>query len=70
MLVRDCVCLSAGINKYLINEKYNIDFEKKYSGILNKYLSSGHIVQTNSGYKLSNNGILVSNIILSEFIEE
>ena len=58
------------INKYLINEKYNIDFEKKYSGILNKYLSSGHIVQTNSGYKLSNNGILVSNIILSEFIEE
>lgn len=60
----------AGINKYLINEKYNIDFEKKYSGILNKYLSSGHIVQTNSGYKLSNNGILVSNIILSEFIEE
>ncbi len=59
----------SGINKNLINEKFNINFDEKYSEILTKYISSGHIIKTNTGYKFSTNGILVSNIILSDFIE-
>lgn len=58
-----------GINIQNINKKFNIEFDKKYSDILSKYLKSGHIKKTNEGYCLTNNGILVSNIILSEFLE-
>lgn len=58
-----------GINTYLINEKYNIDFDKKYSAVLDKYLASGHIISTDKGYKLSLLGILVSNLILADFLE-
>lgn len=58
----------AGINIEEINKKYKIDFNKKYSKILDKYLESGHITKTSSGYALSLDGILVSNEILAEFI--
>lgn len=58
----------SGINTGKINKKFNIDFEKNYSEILTKYLKSGHLKKTDYGYKLTNEGILVSNIILSEFI--
>lgn len=57
-----------GINKFLINEKYNIDFDIKYKPILNKYIQTKHIIKTDYGYKLSDNGLLVSNIILADFI--
>ena len=60
----------SGINKYLINEKYNIDFDKKYSKILNKYLESSHLLATPTGYRLSENGLLLSNLILADFLEE
>lgn len=56
-----------GINTKKINEKFDIDFEKKYESVLKKY-SKQHIEKTPNGYKLNNNGILVSNVILSEFI--
>lgn len=58
-----------GINTKEINKKYSIDFENKYKDILKKYLSYGHITKTNEGYCLSNEGILVSNTILSEFLQ-
>lgn len=57
-----------GINIADINEKFCIDFDKVYSTVLNKYLSTGHIVKTLKGYKLSDNGFLLSNIILADFI--
>lgn len=57
-----------GINKFIINEKYNIDFDKKYASVLNKYIETKHIMKTDYGYKLSDNGLLVSNIILADFI--
>ena len=60
--------IADGIDKDKINQKYNINFDKKYKKILDKYISTGHIVKTNKGYRLSNAGFLVSNIILSEFI--
>ncbi|MBS4760725.1 MAG: radical SAM family heme chaperone HemW [Clostridium sp.] len=57
-----------GINTEKINSAFNIEFEKKYSIPLKKYLQSGHLLRTDKGYRLSNQGFLLSNIILSEFI--
>ena len=65
--------LAEGICTQEINEEFEIDFDKKYDKVLKKYLDSGHIVKTESGYKFSDdknsNGFLLSNLILSEFIE-
>lgn len=55
-----------GINIEKINKKFEIDFNKKYSSILERYI--GYIVKTDKGYKLTTDGILVSNIILADFI--
>jgi len=57
-----------GINIVEINKKYNIDFIKKYENILNKYIPD-YILPTETGYKLTLNGVLLSNNILSEFID-
>ncbi len=62
--------LTSGVDKGAINKKFNIDFDKKYAHILEKYLQSGHIIETEKGYKLSTKGFLVSNVILSDFIED
>lgn len=56
-----------GINVKKINEKFNCDFEKMFDEVLKKYLGE-YILKTDFGYKLSVKGILVSNVILSEFI--
>lgn len=58
-----------GINIQKINDKFSIDFEKKYSNILKKYLDTKHIVKTAEGYKLSDEGILVSNVVLADFLQ-
>ena len=64
--------LADGVNIAEINSEFNIDFDKKYIKVLDKYLKTGHILKTKNGYKLSDlkdtNGFLLSNIILSEFI--
>lgn len=57
-----------GVDVSEIKAKFNIDFDEKYSGILKKYLETGHILKTPKGYKFSNNGFLLSNVILAEFI--
>lgn len=56
----------AGINVEEINKKFGIDFNKKYSEILDKY--SKFFIKTQDGYALTLDGILISNEILSEFI--
>lgn len=56
-----------GLDISLINKKYAIDFEKKYKAILDKY-TPNYIEKTPQGYKLTINGVLLSNLILSEFI--
>ena len=58
-----------GINFNFLNKKFNINFGKKYSKILDKYIRTGHIEKTDCGCKLTVDGILVSNMILSEFLE-
>ena len=60
---------SDGINTEKINNKYNINFDKKYKNVLDKYLSLNYIEKTENSYKLTLNGILVSNVILADFIE-
>ena len=57
-----------GIDVSKINNAFNIDFEDKYKNILEKYKNSGHIAKTKDGYSLTDNGFLLSNIILSDFI--
>lgn len=57
---------SSGLDISVINEKFGINFEEKYAGILKKY--STHFEKTPKGYALNLDGVLVSNAILSEFI--
>ena len=55
-----------GVNINKINEHFDIDFEKKYKDILTKY--SDYFIKTNEGYAFNLKGMLVSNIILAEFL--
>lgn len=57
-----------GININNINEKFKIDFNQKFSAPLKKFMDSGHIEKTENGYRLTIKGILISNLILSEFL--
>lgn len=57
-----------GINIFNINEKFDIDFNKKFAPQIEKFLNSGHIQKTENGYRLTIKGILISNLILSEFL--
>lgn len=59
----------SGINVGQINSKYGIDFEEKYLKILKKYEGLKLLEKTQYGYKLTPNGVLVSNTILAEFLE-
>lgn len=56
-----------GINTEDINEKFNIDFELKYQNILIKYMPK-YLIKTDIGYKLTLDGVLLSNNILADFI--
>lgn len=55
-----------GIDISKINEKYSVNFEKKYKHVLKKY--EEFILKTPNGYKLNLEGILLSNSILCEFL--
>ena len=59
----------SGISTGNINRKFDMDFEKKYNRILEKYIASGHIVKQNGRFKFTDQGILVSTIILADFLE-
>jgi len=59
----------SGINIEEINKKFNIDFLQKYKKILEKYTSLNYLEKTDGNFKLTNNSVLISNVILSEFIE-
>ena len=59
---------TAGIDIRKINSLYRIDFDKKYKKILEKY--SDYIIKTTSGYALNLKGVMLSNEILANFIDE
>ena len=56
-----------GIDIQAINNKFDIDFEQKYFDILKKY--SQFFVKTEKGYAFNIRGVMVSNVILSEFLQ-
>lgn len=58
----------AGIDSEKINRKFSINFDEKYSKILKKYEKTGHLARTEKGWRLTTQGILVSNEILCEFL--
>ncbi len=58
-----------GINVRSVNEKFSINFDWEYKKIIDKYISYGYLIKTSAGYKLTNNGILVSNFILADFLQ-
>ncbi|MBE7713546.1 MAG: radical SAM family heme chaperone HemW [Cyanobacteria bacterium SIG26] len=60
----------AGIDVAQINLKYGIDFEQKYNDILKKYSNLNLLTKTPKGYAFTPNGVLVSNVILADFIEK
>lgn len=57
---------TSGINISEINNKFGIDFYHNYSKIIDKY--SEYFVKTDEYCALNTSGILISNLILSEFI--
>lgn len=56
-----------GIDIRRIKERFDINFDEKYKGLLSKY--SDYFIKTPKGYALTLQGVLISNLILSEFIE-
>ena len=58
----------SGINISQINQKFGIDFGGKYGQILDKYENLRLLEKTPQGYKLTPNGVLVSNVILADFL--
>lgn len=58
-----------GIDVQDINFKYQIDFDEKYKDILKKYLKLKLIEKTDTNYKLTLQGILVSNVVLADFLD-
>lgn len=58
----------SGIETALINVKYQIDFDTKYIDILQKYESLNLLKRTPKGWAFTPEGILVSNVVLADFI--
>ena len=59
-----------GIDIAKINSEFRIDFDSKYKYVLDRYMSLNLIERTQKGYALTNQGILVSNVILADFLED
>lgn len=62
-------CILDGIDVSEINSKYSIDFDVKYNNVLKKYISLNFIEKTPNGYRLTPQGVLVSNVVLADFLE-
>ena len=61
--------LQEGVDIVEINSKYNIDFEKKYKKIIEKYAEPNLLEIIDNHCKLTEKGILLSNDIMSEFLD-
>lgn len=61
--------LKEGLDIAKFNQKYEIDFEQTYKTILEKYSNLEMLKIENNHCKLTEKGILLSNDIMSEFID-
>ena len=60
--------LNEGINVSRFKEEYGVDLREEYNTIINKYIDYGYMEMQEDNLRLTDNGILVSNAILAEFI--
>lgn len=60
--------LRAGINTTEYERRFKRDFEDKYLERMEPYIVRGDIVKTSNGYRLTRQGILISNTILSDIL--
>ena len=61
--------LRLGIDVEEYAERFNDDFEARYLDKMTPFIESQYILPTKTGYRLSRQGLLVSNYILSELID-
>ncbi len=61
--------LTAGIDIKAYKARFHDDFEARYAERLAPFLSAGYVEKTENGYRLSRDGMLISNYILSEILE-
>ena len=61
--------LREGINIKNLNNKFDINFEQEYKHIIDKYSKLNLLIIENGFCKLTETGILLSNEIMSEFID-
>lgn len=57
----------SGINTNKIKQKFGFDFDTKFKNILDKY--KDYLIKTDNGYAFNTNGFLISDVILSEFMQ-
>jgi len=60
-------CMS-GIKKSDFRLQFGKQIEHVYGSVLEKYIGSGHLVEENDSIRFTEEGINVSNVILSEFL--
>ncbi len=60
--------LTRGVLNKAFYEKFGIDFDKTYEKQLNRFIKLGLIEKTIAGFRLTNEGISLSNSVLCEFV--
>ncbi|GHV11922.1 coproporphyrinogen III oxidase [Clostridia bacterium] len=61
--------LVGGIDVNQFAQRFRRDFDDMYLDKMRPFLASGHIVKTVSGYALTDDGMMISNYILSRIID-
>ena len=61
--------LTAGVNKAVFKKKFGRDFDEIYLEKITPFIKTGHIIKTKTGYAFSNEGMYVSNYILSRVVD-
>lgn len=61
--------LSEGLKKQEYTRRFGVSPETKYAPGMAKYIKSGHLIEDAYGYRLSREGMLVSNYILSDILD-
>lgn len=60
--------LTDGVDKKEYKEKFKSDFDEKYIKQIKKYENGGFAVNTDERFYLTDNGVFVSNTVISDFI--
>ncbi len=61
--------LQDGLDKRDYEDRFGVSPTVKYADALAKYIKSGHVIEDAAGYRLSREGMLVSNYILSDILD-